>query len=72
MFKVCVKFSWRLRNIQGVENYLVALSNFQGGCICEIETFSRRVEKILGGRGLRFFHKGLGFFGKGLRFSLSV
>ena len=44
-----------------------------------VKTFSRRVEKILGGRGLRFFqeglrifHKGLGFFGKGLRFSLSV
>ena len=30
MFKVCVKFSGRLRNIPGVENYLVALSNFQG------------------------------------------
>ena len=33
MFKVCVKFSGRLRNIPGVENYLVALSNFQGGCM---------------------------------------
>ena len=29
----CVKFSGRLRNIPGVENYLVALSNFQGGCM---------------------------------------
>ena len=44
-----------------------------------VKTFSRRVEKILGGRGLRFFqeglrifHKGLGFFGNGLRFSSSV
>ena len=44
-----------------------------------VKTLSRRVEKILGGRGLRFFqeglrifHKGLGFFGKGLRFSSSV
>ena len=44
-----------------------------------VKTFSRRVETILGGRGLRFFqeglrifHKGLGFFGKGLRFSSSV
>ena len=34
-----------------------------------VKTFSRRVEQILGGRGLRFSHKGLGFFGKGLRFS---
>ena len=44
-----------------------------------VKTFSRRVEKFLGDRGLRFFqeglrifHKGLGFFGKGLRFSSSV
>ena len=44
-----------------------------------VQTFSRRVEKILGGRGLRFFqeglsifHKGLGFFVKGSRFSSSV
>ena len=44
-----------------------------------VKTFPRRIEKILGGRGLRFFqgrlriiHKGLGFFGKGLRFSSSV
>ena len=45
-----------------------------------VKTFSRRVENILGGRGLRFFqeglrnfHNGFGiFFGKGLRFSLSV
>ena len=44
-----------------------------------VKTFSRRVEKILGGRGLKFFqeglrifHKGLGYFGKGLRFSSSV
>ena len=44
-----------------------------------VKTFSRRVEKILGGRGLRFFqeglgifHKGLGFFRKELRFSSSV
>ena len=33
MFKVCVKFSGGLRNIQGVENYLVAMTNFQGGCM---------------------------------------
>ena len=44
-----------------------------------VKIFSRRVEKILGGRGLRLFqeglrifHKGLGFFGKGLRFSSSA
>ena len=44
-----------------------------------VKTFSRRVEKILGGRGLRIFHeglrifhKGLGFFGKGSIFSSSV
>ena len=37
-----------------------------------VKRFSRKVEKILGGRGLRIFHKGLGFFGKGLRFSSSV
>ena len=79
MFKVCVKFSGRLRNIPGVDNYLVALSNFQGTWLHvkfsgSVKTFSGRVEKILGGRGLRFFqeglrifHKGLGFFGKGLR-----
>ena len=48
---------------------------FSGG----VKTFSRRVEKIFRGRGLKFFqeglrifHKGLGFFGKGLRFSSSV
>ena len=37
-----------------------------------VKTFSSRVEKNLGGRGLRFFQEGLGFFGKGLRFSSSV
>ena len=45
-----------------------------------VKTFSRRVKKFLGSRGLKFFqeglrifHKGkLGFFRKGLRFSSSV
>ena len=44
-----------------------------------VKTFSKRVEKILGGRelrffqeGLRIFQKGLGYFGKGLRFTSSV
>ena len=46
----------------------MALTNFLGS----VKTFSRRVEKFLGGRGLRIFYKGLGFFGKGLRFSSSV
>ena len=34
-----------------------------------VKTFSRRVEKILGGRGLRFFQEGLRTFHKGLGFS---
>ena len=31
-FSRCVKFSGGLRNIPGVENYSVALTNFQGCC----------------------------------------
>ena len=32
-FKVCVKFSGGLRNIPGVENYSVALTNVHGGTL---------------------------------------
>ena len=34
-----------------------------------VKTFSRRVEKILGGRGLRFFQEGLRIFTRGWDFS---
>ena len=34
-----------------------------------LKTFSRRVEKILRGRGLRFFQEGLRIFHKGLDIS---
>ena len=37
-----------------------------------VKTFSRRVEKVLWGRGLRFFQGGLTIFHKGFRFSSSV
>ena len=33
-----------------------------------VKTFSRRVEKILGGKWLRFFQEGLRIFHKGLGF----
>ena len=83
MFKVCVKFSGGLRNIPGGWELLSGFDKFSGWLHVKfsgsVKTFSRRVENILVGRGLRFFeeelrifHKGLEFFEKGLRFSSSV
>ena len=42
-----MKFSGGLRNIPGVENYSVALTNFHGGTLHV--KFSRRVEKMFRG-----------------------
>ena len=76
MFKVCVKFSGGLRNIPGGCELFSGFGKFSGWLHVKFsgnaKTFSRRVEKILRGRGLKFFqeglrivHKGWDFLGKG-------
>ena len=63
-----MKFSGALRNIPGVENYSVALTNIQGGCIGNFQEVLRHFQgglKIfLGGRGLTFFQEGMRIFHK--------